>query len=129
MTFKRLLLIDDNDDYTTLVEFFLQQDTDWEIIIALNGKEGIAEARQKQPDLILLDIVMPNLDGISVYKILKSQRATSSIPIIFLTAMMGVEEMVRSQVNADVEVITKPMDLTVLKNLISDLYNRYLALT
>ena len=123
MTSKRLLLIDNNNDYTTLVELFLQINTDWEIIIALDGKEGIAKARQEQPDLILLDIVMPNLDGTGVYKMLKSQTATHRIPIIFLTAMMGVETLIRSQVDADVEVITKPMDLTVLKNQISHLFN------
>ena len=128
VTPRSLLVIDDNDDFITLVKLFLELDTDWKIITALNEKEGIAKARSKQPDLILLDVVMPNLDGIAVYKMLKSERATRSIPTVFLTAMIRMEKVVRSQVNADVEVITKPMSIIFLKDRITDLYNRYLSL-
>ena len=127
MSSKSLLLIDDNDDYTTLVKFFLELDTDWKIITALDGESGIAKAREEQPDLILIDVVMPDLDGIGVYQILKSEKATRSIPAIFLTAMMGVKKMVQSEVGEEVEVFTKPMELTILKNQINDLFNRYLS--
>ena len=71
---------------------------------------------------------MPKLDGIAVYKMLKSERATRSIPTVFLTAMIGMDKMVKSQVNTDVEVITKPMSIILLKDLITDLDNRYLSL-
>ena len=128
VTPKSLLVIDDNDDFITLVKLFLELDTDWKIITALNGKEGIAKARLEQPDLILLDVAMPKLDGIAVYKMLKSERATRSIITVFLTAMIGMEKVVQSQVNADVEVITKPMNITILKERIAELYNRYLSL-
>ena len=127
MTSKSLLVIDDNDDFITLVRLFLELDTDWKIITALDGKEGIAKARLKQPDLILLDVVMPRLDGIAVYKMLKSERTTRSILTVFLTAMIGMEKAVQSQVNTDVEIITKPMDIRLLKKQITDLYNRYLT--
>ena len=110
MTSRSLLLIDDNDDFIALVKLFLELDTDWKIITALDGKEGIAKARLEQPDLILLDVKMLNLDGIAVYKMLKSEQATCSIPAVFLAAMIGMEKMVQSQVNADVEVITKPIE-------------------
>ena len=120
MTSRSLLVIDDNDDFITLVKFFLERDTDWKIITALDGKEGIAKARLLQPDLILLDVRMPKLDGVAVYKILKSERATRSIPTVFITAMIGMEEVVRSQVNADVEVITKSIGIISLKNQITD---------
>ena len=123
-----LLVIDDNDDFITLVKLFLELDTDWKIITALDGKEGIAKARLEQPDLILLDVKMPRIDGIAVYKMLKSERATRSIPTVFLTAMIGMEKAVRSQVNADVEVITKPMSIILLKDRITDLCDRYLSL-
>ena len=73
-------------------------------------------------------MVIPNLDGIAVYKILKSKQTTRSIPTIFLTAMIGMEKAVQSQVNADVEVITKPIGIISLKKQITDLYNRYLSL-
>ena len=127
MSSKSLLLIDDNDNFITLVKFFLERDTDWKIITALDGKEGIAKAQKFQPDLILLDVAMPNLDGIAVYKILKSKQTTHLIPTVFLTAMIGMEKVVRSQVNTDVEVVTKPMSIILLKNQITDLYDRYLS--
>ena len=128
MSSRSLLVIDDNEDFITLVQFFLEQDTDWKIITALDSKEGIAKARLEQPDLILLDVKMPGLDGVAVYKILKSDLATRSIPTVFLTAMVGMEKIIQREVNADVEVITKPIGIIFLKNQITDLYNRYLSL-
>ena len=127
MSSKSLLLIDDNDDYTTLVKFFLELDTDWKIITALDGESGIAKAREEQPDLILIDVVMPDLDGIGVYQILKSDSATRSIPAILFTAMLGAKKKVQSKVGEDVEVITKPIGIISLKNQINDLFNRYLS--
>ena len=128
VTPRSLLVIDDNDNFIILVKLFLELDTDWKIITALDGKEGIAKARLEQPDLILLDVAMPRLDGIAVYKMLKSERATRSIPIVFLTAMIGMEKVVQSQVDTDVEVITKPMSIIFLKDRITDLCDRYLPL-
>ena len=120
------MLIDDNDDFVTLIEFYLKRDTDWQIFTAKNGKLGIAKAIKEQPDLILIDLAMPELDGIGVYQILQLEKATRSIPAIFLTAMVGVEKMVSSKVGEDVEVFTKPMELTIFKEKINDLYDRYL---
>lgn len=129
MTSISLLVIDDNDDYATLLKFFLELNTDWKIITALNGTEGIAKARQEQPDLILLDVAMPILNGVTVYEMLKCDLTTCFLPTIFFTAMVGVKKMIRSEMGKDVEVITKPMDLAVLKNQISDLCDRYLSLS
>ena len=127
MTSRSLLVIDDNDDFITLVKLFLELDTDWKIITALDGKEGIAKARLEQPDLILIDVVMPDLDGISVYQILKSEKATGSIPAILFTAMLGAKKKVQSEVGEDVEVITKPMGIISLKKQITNLHGRYLS--
>ena len=125
ITSVSLLVIDDNNDFISLLKLFLELNTDWKIITALDGTEGIAKARREQPDLILLDVAMPILSGIAVYEMLKCDLATCSLPTIFLTAMVGVEEMIRQEVRENVEVITKPMDLIILKNKISDLYDRY----
>lgn len=124
MTAISLLVIDDNNDFVSLLKLFLELSTDWKIITALNGTEGITKARREQPDLILLDVAMPILDGVTVYEMLKCDLTTCSLPTIFLTAMVK-EKMVCSEVGEDVEVITKPIDLTILKNLISDLCDRY----
>ena len=125
MTSITLLVIDDNNDFVSLLKLFLELSTDWKIITALNGIEGIAKARREQPDLILLDVAMPVLSGIAVYEMLKCDLATCSLPTIFLTAMVGVEKIVRLEVSEDVEVITKPIDLAILKHQIGNLYDRY----
>ena len=127
VTSRSLLVIDDNDDFITLIRLFLEFDTDWKIFTASDSREGITKAQKFQPDLILLDVKMPYLDGIAVYKILKSNRATRSIPTIFLTAMIGIEKVIQSKVDADVEVITKPIGIISLKKQITDLYDRYLS--
>jgi CheY-like chemotaxis protein len=110
MASKQLLLIDDNEDNQVLVKFALETHTDWNIIIASNGIEGITKAELKRPDVILLDYIMPDLDGITVCEILKSNLFTCSIPIIFMTAMVHSEILNRLK-NTMVEgIITKPFD-------------------
>ncbi|MBE9044822.1 response regulator [Pleurocapsales cyanobacterium LEGE 10410] len=83
MATQRLLLVDDNEDNRMLVKFALESQTDWKILTAADGIEGIAKAEQEQPDVILLDLVMPDLNGLTVCEILKSNIFTCTIPIIF----------------------------------------------
>ena len=77
---------------------------------ATNGKQGVKIAREKKPDLILMDILMPIMDGLEATRILKTDAETKDIPIIALTsyAMKGDEERIR-QAGCD-EYITKPID-------------------
>ena len=87
MANKRLLVIDDNEDSRILVKFALEMNQKWQVATAKDGIEGITKAETERPDVILLDFIMPNLDGLSVYEVLKSNLFTCSIPIIFVTAM------------------------------------------
>lgn len=120
MTDITLLIIDDCHDSNQLVKFVLEQDTDWKIITALNAQEGINLARSDRPSIILLDVAMPDIDGLDVYKLLKFDKTTRSIPVVFTTAMVGVEERIRKQIANDVKVITKPFDIRLLKTQISE---------
>ena len=120
MTDITLLIIDDCHDSNRLVKFVLEQDTDWKIITALNAQEGINLARSDRPSIILLDVAMPDIDGLDVYKLLKSDKTTRSIPVVFTTAMVGVEERIRKQIANNVKVITKPFDIRLLKTQISE---------
>ena len=120
MTNTTLLIIDDCQDSNELVKFVLERSTDWKIITALNAREGIVRAQLSQPSLILLDVAMPNLDGFDVYKILKSDTNTRSIPIIFTTAMVGVDEKIRRQISRDLKVISKPFNVRLLKTQITE---------
>ena len=129
MKIKSLLIIDDNDDYNTLVKIVLELNTGWKINTASKGKEGITKAKLQQPDVILLDMVMPELNGLDVYKLLKSNWSTCSIPIIFLTAMVMTKEIINSQITEDVQIIIKPFDIMELENEVIQVYNRSLALS
>lgn len=127
MISKSLLVIDDDGDFNYLVKFILEHDTDWKIMTALGGEEGVALAQLQQPEVILLDMVMPNLSGLDVYHLLKSNPTTCSIPIIFVTAMVRMEPIIRAQITEDIEVITKPFNIMTLANQVIDVCDRYLA--
>lgn len=110
MASKQLLLIDDNEDNRVLIEFALELNTDWKILIASDGIEGITKAESERPDVILLDYIMPDLDGLTVCEILKSNLFTCSIPIVFITAMVHPEIMTRLETTLAEGIITKPFD-------------------
>ncbi|MCK4278937.1 MAG: response regulator [Desulfurellaceae bacterium] len=93
MTKKRILLIDDEEDFCFFVKANLENTGDFEVTTITRGKEGIELAQKEKPDLILLDIMMPEMPGDEVAEILLNNPETSKIPIIFLTAMVTKKEM------------------------------------
>ena len=114
MAARRLLLIEDNEDNRMLIKFALESKTDWKVIIATNGIEGIIKAETERPDVILLDLVMPDLDGLTVCEVLKSNLFTCTIPVIFITAMVEASVLVQLEATLAVGIITKPYDVTNL---------------
>ena len=117
-----VLVIDDNDDSNKLVQLVLQQDTDWQVAIASRGIDGITQAQSIQPEIILLDIAMPDMDGVEVYKILKSNSKTSSIPVVFVTAMPMLEQTLIKEIDRDVAIIAKPLDILTLSDRITNIW-------
>ncbi len=111
MATKRLLLIDDNEDNRTLIEFALGTNPDWEVLTAANGIEGITIAEIERPDVILLDFIMPDLDGLTVCEILKNNLFTCSIPVIFMTAMTQEKVLERLEETMAEGIIIKPFDV------------------
>ena len=118
MANKQLLIIDDNEDSRILVKFALEMNQKWQVSTAKDGIEGITKAETERPDVILLDFIMPNLDGLSVYEVLKSNLFTCSIPIIFMTAMTQNKILTRLENTLAEAVITKPFDLFQLDSLL-----------
>jgi two-component system, OmpR family, alkaline phosphatase synthesis response regulator PhoP len=115
LTIHRILIIDDEESIQTVVKFGLTLTTPWQVITASSGAEGISKAQLEQPDVILLDVMMPEMDGISTFQELQRQEKTQHIPVIFLTAKaQASEKRLFKDIGVD-GVITKPfnaMDLS-----------------
>jgi DNA-binding response OmpR family regulator len=85
MTKGKILVVDDEINITQILEFSLGAEG-YEVLTARNGEEAIDKARREQPDLIVLDIMMPKIDGYEACRILKSNPLTKAIPVVLLTA-------------------------------------------
>jgi two-component system, OmpR family, alkaline phosphatase synthesis response regulator PhoP len=86
MNNKRLLMIDDEEAIQIVVKFGINMVAGWDVISASNGRIGIDTAQKELPDAILLDMMMPEMDGLATLKELQANPVTAQIPVIFLTA-------------------------------------------
>jgi CheY-like chemotaxis protein len=107
---KRLLIIDDEEAIQIVVKFGINMAAGWELLSASGGATGIDTAERELPDAILLDVMMPEMDGIATFKALQANPITAGIPVIFLTAKAQTAE--RRQFNdlGISGVITKPFN-------------------
>jgi two-component system alkaline phosphatase synthesis response regulator PhoP len=107
MSKVKILLVEDDRDIVEMVEYNLKQDG-YETLSALNGEDGIHLAKTEHPDLIILDIMLPVIDGFEVCRTLKKDDATTHIPIIILSAKsQETDKVVGLELGAD-DYITKP---------------------
>ncbi len=117
MASKRILVIDDEADIREVAQLSLEISNGWEVLTAASGQEGLALAIDCQPDAILLDVMMPDMDGPTTWKNLQANPATQQIPVILLTAKVQATEQrnyAKLGVNA---VFTKPFDPVKLADL------------
>lgn len=119
MNKKRILLIDDEETIREVVQLGIEIEAGWQVAIASSGLEGINLAENQQPDAILLDVMMPDMDGISTLSNLKANAKTRSIPVIFLTAKTQTTEKNNLQSLGVVDVITKPFNSMTLASQIA----------
>jgi CheY-like chemotaxis protein len=115
----RILIVDDEGDFIELVKFRLSN-LHCEFLVANDGVHALSQARQFKPNLILLDILLPDLDGLSVCEILRRQPATKKIPIIFMSALSSDVTKRTAAMNAE-DFFTKPLDLERLEKRIAEL--------
>ncbi|MBD2594579.1 response regulator [Nostoc spongiaeforme FACHB-130] len=105
---KRILVIDDEDSVREIVQISLESVAGWDILTASSGNEGIEIAESEQPDAILLDVMMPYMDGPTTLKKLQASVATCKIPTIMLTAKAQSSEQKQFMDLGVAGVITKP---------------------
>ncbi len=122
MSKKGILLVDDDPDIIETVEFFLNT-SDYRVFIAKNGREALEQVSAEKPDLVLLDIKMPVMDGLEVCKRLKNDPTTKPIPVIMLTAGGNMDDVVDALSAGANDYIVKPFNLPDLVERIEKVLN------
>ena len=105
---QRILIVDDVPANIKILRELLVGN--YELFVATNGRMAVEVAEAKLPDLILMDVMMPEVDGITACGVLRSRPATAEIPVIFITARSEVEDMVRGFDAGGVDYVTKPFN-------------------
>jgi PAS domain S-box-containing protein len=109
-----ILIVDDNPDNLELLFFFLS-DSDFTVLLARDGKSAIEKVESAQPDLILLDVMMPGIDGFETCRRLKANESSKDIPVIFMTALSETVDKLRGFNLGAVDYLTKPIQEEELK--------------
>jgi len=118
-----ILVVDDEEDLVWAIRYSLE-DEGYEVLTAYDGVEALAITRRHRPDLIILDIIMPRLDGLQVCQTLRRDPSLASLPILFLTARSTVEDIVTGLDAGGDDYLIKPFDLQELKARVRALLRR-----
>jgi two-component system alkaline phosphatase synthesis response regulator PhoP len=110
MPIRRILIVDDEDDIREVAQVSLELLGPYEVLTASGGRDGVDSARLRQPDAILLDVMMPDLDGPATLAELRADPATRDIPVLFLTAKTQSAEHTRLAMLGVAGILTKPFD-------------------
>jgi CheY-like chemotaxis protein len=115
---RRVLIIDDEDDIREVAALSLETVAGWEVAMAGSGAAGILKAQEMRPDAILLDVMMPVMDGPTTFRELRAIPETANIPVILLTAKVQAADQKRFSDLGVARVMFKPFDpLTLAKEI------------
>jgi DNA-binding response OmpR family regulator len=106
----KVLIIDDDADIRFVAAMSLRAGGGFEVVEASGGLDGVSKGREEQPDIILLDMMMPLMDGAQTIAALRTQKETASTPVIFLTAKTIIAEVQRMKDLGAAGVLIKPFD-------------------
>jgi len=118
---KKVLLVDDEDPIRLIAQIGLEDRPEWLILLASSGAEALTIANQEKPDLILLDVMMPGMDGKTALKKLRENTETAHIPVIFMTAKVQEHELKGYVDSGVIGIIAKPFDPMTLSTEIENL--------
>lgn len=110
MTVRRILVVDNEQYIQEVAKVCLETVAGWEVLLASSGKECLSLAEGEQPDAILLDVMMPDMDGMTTFQKLQENSATQTIPVILLTAKVQSSDRRRYAQTGIVTAIAKPFD-------------------
>ena len=116
---RRILIIDDEDDIRQVAALSLETVAGWDVIVASSGAQGLQRAAEHLPDAVLLDVMMPGMDGPTTFRELRKNPATAHIPVILLTAKVQSADQRRFADLGVEAVLTKPFDPLLLADQMS----------
>lgn len=117
---KRILIVDDDDDIREVASLSLESLAGYQVFTASSGSSGLMIAAKEQPDAILLDVMMPDMDGPTTFQKLQAQDVTAHIPVVFLTAKVQPSERARFASLGAAAVLSKPFDPMTLASELAD---------
>ncbi len=119
----KILLADDEDDVKVVLKLFLET-RDYEVVTAYDGLDAIDQVRKEKPDVVLLDIMMPVIDGFEVCRRLKADPETASIPIIMVSAASHAESVQKGLDAGAIDYIVKPFEPEALEKLLVNVLSK-----
>jgi CheY-like chemotaxis protein len=117
---KRILIVDDEDHIREVAAISLELTQQWEVSTVDSGAEALRVAPKLQPDAILLDVMMPEMDGPTTFRMLQNDPATKDIPVIFLTAKVQAADRRRFMALGVRSMIAKPFDPLTLATQVAE---------
>jgi len=117
---RRILIIDDEDDIRQVAALSLETIAGWDVVLANSGRTGVEAAMKEKPDAILLDVMMPEMDGPTTFQKLQATPQTASIPVLLLTAKVQGSDQRRFAGLGVSGILFKPFDPLLLSKQVSD---------
>jgi DNA-binding response OmpR family regulator len=120
---KKILVVDDEDDILHFLELVLKE-KGYDVVTAENGHDALTTAQIEKPDLVLLDIMMPQMDGWEVLKLLRVDEETADIPVAMLSARTEAKDRVQGLQEGAIDYICKPFSLQELLGKIETIFSQ-----
>lgn len=124
-TLNRIMYVEDDDDIRQVAEMALEEVGGYEVRLCASGREAIDAVDEFSPELILLDVMMPDMDGIETFNALQRKGALTGVPVILMTAKVHPEEMARYRQLGVFDVIPKPFDPMTVSEDIARVWERF----
>ena len=122
---ERILYVEDEPDIREVARFALEYSGRFAVRICASGDEALTVVPQVKPDIILMDVMMPGLDGLATMDELRRNPKTAHIPVVFMTAKVQAAEVSRYMQRGAIDVIPKPFDPRSLADQVQDIWQRH----
>jgi len=120
---KKILYVEDDRDIQRIAQLALEKVGGFDVKICSTGREALAEVTDFCPDLMLLDIMLPEMDGLTILEALQKNQETTHIPVVFITARVPADEVIEYQKRGALDVISKPFDPMKLASLLKEIWH------